>query len=69
MTTLLAALLTHTYQKNWVQSQCFKDNEELMDGVKMWLRSQAADSFDAGIQTFFPQCNRCLDSGSDYIEK
>jgi hypothetical protein len=32
-----------TYLKNWLQSQCLNNNEILMEGVKMWLRSQAAD--------------------------
>jgi hypothetical protein len=43
-----------TYLKNWLGSQRFSDNEELMEGVKMWLSSQAADFFDTGIQTLFP---------------
>jgi hypothetical protein len=25
-----------TYLKNWSRSQCFNNNEELMEGVKMW---------------------------------
>jgi hypothetical protein len=29
------------YLKNRLQSQCFNNNEELMEGVKMWLSSQA----------------------------
>jgi hypothetical protein len=29
------------------QSQCFKNNEELMEGVKTWLKPQAADFFDS----------------------
>jgi hypothetical protein len=32
-----------TYPKNWLRSQCFNSNEELMKGVKTWLSSQAAD--------------------------
>jgi transposase len=42
-----------TYLKNWVGSQCFTHNEELMKGVKTWLSSQAADFFDTGIQNLF----------------
>jgi hypothetical protein len=38
-----------TYLKNWLQSQRFNNNEELMEGVKTWLSSQAADFFDTGI--------------------
>jgi transposase len=43
-----------TYLKNWLQSQCFNNNEELMESVKTWLRSQVADSFDRGIQKHSP---------------
>jgi hypothetical protein len=35
---------------NWLQSQRFNNNEKLMEGVSMWLSSQAADFFDTGIQ-------------------
>jgi histone-lysine N-methyltransferase SETMAR len=33
-----------TYLKNWFGSQSFNNNEELMEGVKTWLSSQAAES-------------------------
>jgi hypothetical protein len=39
-----------TYLKNWLGSQHFSSNEELMEGVKTWLSSQVADFFDTGIQ-------------------
>jgi hypothetical protein len=58
-----------TCLKNWLRSQCFNSNEELMEGVKTWLSSQAADFFDTGIQKLFPQYDRCHSSSSDYIEK
>jgi hypothetical protein len=33
----------------------FNSNEELMEGVKMWLSSMAADFFDTGItKTYSP---------------
>jgi transposase len=34
-----------TYVKNWLGSQHFNNNEELMEGVKMCLSSQAAGFF------------------------
>jgi hypothetical protein len=43
-----------TYLKNWLGSQRFNNNEELMEGVKTWLSSQAEDSFDTGIQNLLP---------------
>jgi hypothetical protein len=55
-----------TYLKNWSGSQ--HNNEELMEGVKTWLSSQAADFFDTGIQKLVPRY-KCLNSGGDYTEK
>jgi transposase len=42
-----------TYLKNWLGSEHFNNNEELMEGVKTWLRSRVAD-FDTGIQELIP---------------
>jgi hypothetical protein len=41
-----------TYLKNWVQSYNFNNNE-LMEGVKMWLSSHAADFFDRHGTAYF----------------
>jgi polysaccharide deacetylase 2 family uncharacterized protein YibQ len=35
-----------TYMKNWLGSQHFNNNEELMEDVETWLCSQAVDFFD-----------------------
>jgi hypothetical protein len=56
------------YLKNWLVSQRF-NNDELMEGVKTRLSSQAADFFDTGIQKFIPRYDKCLSSSGDYIEK
>jgi histone-lysine N-methyltransferase SETMAR len=42
-----------TYQKNWLGSKHFNNNEELVGGVKAWLSPQAADVFDTGMQKLF----------------
>jgi hypothetical protein len=42
--------------------------EELMQGAKTWLSSQAADFFDTGIQKLIPRY-KCLNSGGGYAEK
>jgi hypothetical protein len=52
-----------------VGSQHFNCNEELMEGVKKWLSSQAADFFDTHIQKLILRYDKCLSSCSDYIEK
>jgi hypothetical protein len=57
-----------TYLKNWLGSQHFSNNEELMEGVKSWLSSQATDFFDTGIQKLIPRY-KCLSYGGDSIEK
>jgi hypothetical protein len=42
------------YLKNRLGSQRFNNNEELMEGFKTWLSSQAADFCDTGIQKLIP---------------
>jgi hypothetical protein len=42
-----------TYLKNWLQSQCFSNNKELLESVRTWLSSQAADFFGTGIKVKF----------------
>jgi hypothetical protein len=58
-----------TYLKDWLGSQRFNNNEELTEGVKTWLRSQAADFFDTDTQKLITRNNKCLNSGGDYVEK
>jgi histone-lysine N-methyltransferase SETMAR len=55
------------YLKNWLGPQCFSNNEELMEGVKTWLSSQAINFFDTGIQNLIPRY-KCIGSNSDYVE-
>jgi histone-lysine N-methyltransferase SETMAR len=57
-----------TYLKNWLRSQHFNNNEELMRGVKTWLSSQEPDFFDTGIQKHVPRYDKCLNFGADYVE-
>jgi hypothetical protein len=58
-----------TFLKNWLGSQRFNNNEELMEGIKTRLSSQAADFLDTGIQKLIPRSDKCLNSGGDYVEK
>jgi hypothetical protein len=57
-----------TYLKNWLGPQRFNNNK-LMESVKTWLSSQAADFFDTGIQKLIRQYDKCLNSSGDYVEK
>jgi transposase len=43
-----------TYLKNWLGSQHFNNNEELIEGVKTWLSSWVADFWHRHTKTFFP---------------
>jgi transposase len=57
-----------TYQKNWLRSQRFNNNKELIEGVKTWLSSQVADFFDTSIKKLIPPY-KYLNSGGAYFEK
>jgi hypothetical protein len=52
-----------------LRGQHFNNNAEFMKGVNMWLSSQAVDFLDTGKQKLIPQYGKCLNSGSDYVEK
>jgi hypothetical protein len=47
----------------------FNNNVDVLECVKTWLSSMAADFFDTGIQKLIPRYDRGLYSGSDYVEK
>jgi hypothetical protein len=57
------------YLKNSLRSQRFNNNEELMEGFKTWMNSQAADFIDISIQKLIHRYDKCLNSSSDYAEK
>jgi hypothetical protein len=57
------------HMKNWLRSQRFNNNEELKADVETWLSSLAAGFFEQGILQLVPRYDKCLNSGSDYIEK
>jgi hypothetical protein len=46
----------------------FDDNDEVQE-VMMWLKGQAADFYDSGIQKLVPRLNKCLENTCDYVEK
>jgi histone-lysine N-methyltransferase SETMAR len=57
-----------TYLKNRLRSQRFNNSEELMESVKTWLSSYAADFFNTGIHKLIPRY-KCLSCGGHYVEK
>jgi hypothetical protein len=58
-----------TYLQNWLESQHFNSNEEMMEGVATWLSSQAADFSDAGLHKRVPRYDKCLNSSGYSVEK
>jgi histone-lysine N-methyltransferase SETMAR len=58
-----------TNLKNWLRSESFNNNEELMQSVKTRQSSQAADFSDTGIHKLISRYDKFLNSGGDYVEK
>jgi hypothetical protein len=55
--------------KKHLAGQKFYEDEEVKNEVTMWLRVQAEEFCDIGIQKLVPRLNKCLDKGGDYVEK
>jgi hypothetical protein len=49
--------------------QKFHEDEDVKNEVTAWLRAQAAEFYDIGIQKLLPRLNKCLDKCGDYVEK
>jgi len=55
--------------KKHLAGKKFDDNDEVQEEVMTWLKGQAADFYDSGIQKLVPRLNKCLDNAGDYFEK
>ena len=55
--------------KKFLGSKRFDDDDDLKDAVQKWLTSQAAASCEEGIQKLVPRYDKCLNNGSEYVEK
>jgi histone-lysine N-methyltransferase SETMAR len=56
--------------KTWLATQRFDDEDaELQAGVNEWLKSQAANSYDDGINKLVHRYDKCLNLNGDYVEK
>jgi histone-lysine N-methyltransferase SETMAR len=55
-----------TKTKVWLATQHFHTNEELMDGVNIWLLNLAAPFFDKGLQKLVSRYNKCLNVDGKY---
>ena len=54
--------------KVWLATQHFHTNEDLMDGVNIWLYDSAAPFFDEWLQKLVPRY-KCLNADGNYVEK
>ena len=55
--------------KKFLGGKRFDDDDDLKDGVQKCLTSQAAAFYEEDIQKPVPHYNKCLNNGSDYVEK
>ena len=55
--------------KKFLGSKRFDDNDDLKDAVQKWLTSQEAAFYEEGIQKLVPCYDKCLNNGSEYMEK
>jgi len=53
----------------WLATQRFDDDAELQAGVNEWLKSQAANFYDDGINKLVHRYDKCLNLNGDYVEK
>jgi hypothetical protein len=49
-------------------TQRFNTNEELMNGVNIWLHNLAAPFFDKGQQILMSRYDKCLNVDGNYVE-
>ena len=43
--------------------------DDVAEEVMTWLKAQAADFYDSGIQKLVPRLNKCLDNAGENVEK
>jgi len=49
--------------------QHFNNDEELKENVSNWLKTQAANFYEEGIQKLVPRYEKCLRNFGSYVEK
>jgi len=55
--------------KKFLGGKRFDDDNDLKDAVQKWLTSQVAAFYEEGIQKLVPRYDKCLNNGSEYVEK
>ena len=62
--------MDHPPVQSWIGAKRFDDDDDdLKDEVRKWLTSQAATFYEEGIQKLVPHYDKCLNNGSEYVEK
>jgi len=55
--------------KKFLGGKRFDDDSDLKVAVQKWLTSQAVAFYEEGVQKFVPRYDKCLNNGSEYVEK
>lgn len=55
--------------KSFLGGQHFNNDEELKENVSNWLKTQAANFYEEGIQKLVPRYDKCLQNFGSYVEK
>jgi hypothetical protein len=57
------------YLRTFLGGRRFHDVNEVKEAVNVWFVSQAASSYNAGIQELVPRYAKCLINGGNCVEK
>jgi hypothetical protein len=55
--------------KTFLGGRRFYDDDEVKEAINIWLATQAASFYDAGIRKLVPRYDKCLNNGRSYVEK
>ena len=55
--------------KVWLATQRFHTNEELMDGVNIWLLDSTVPFFDEWLKELVSRHKKCPNVDGNYVEK
>jgi hypothetical protein len=56
------------HPKTFLRDRRFHD-DKVKEAINMWLASQVASFYDAGIQKLVPRYDKCFNNGGNYVEK
>jgi hypothetical protein len=62
-------LYSTLHLKKFLGGKQFDDDDDLKDAVQKWLTLQAAAFYEKVIPNLVPCYDKCLNNGSEYVEK